>query len=83
MYPTPGKSFARPPCTNTRLYLEHTYPAPGTRAVTLMSLVNLTFAMWRDAELGFLGLVVVTLVTIPFIWGLLHKAGVREKFLRL
>lgn len=49
------------------------------RVVTLISFVNLTFATCRDAELGFLGLIVVTLVTIPFTWGRLQRAGVREK----
>ena len=82
-YPTPGKSLALPPWTKTLLYLEHTYPIPGTRAVILKSLVNLTLATCREAEFGFLGLIVVTLLTIPFIWGRLVKAGVREKLISL
>jgi hypothetical protein len=53
--------------SKTLLYLEHTYPIPGTRAVILKSLVNLTLATCREAEFGFLGLIVVTLLTIPFI----------------
>jgi hypothetical protein len=63
--------------------LEQTYPIPGTRAVTLISLVNFTLATCRDAELGFLGLIVVTLLTIPFTCGLFVKAGVRVKLIDL
>lgn len=36
--------------------------------------------MCREAELGFLGLIVATLLTVPFICGRAQSAGVREKF---
>ena len=65
------------------MYLEQTYPIPGTRAVTLNPLVSLTLATCLDAELGFLGLMVVTLLTIPFTWGLFVNAGVRVKLIIL
>jgi hypothetical protein len=42
-------------------------------------LVNLILATCREAEFGFLGLIVTTLVTVPFTWGLDVKAGVLEK----
>ena len=55
------------------------YPIPGIRAVTRVLLVNRTFAIWRRAEFGFLGVMVVTRVIVPFTCGRLAKAGVREK----
>ena len=78
VYPTPGKSLARPPVTRTLLYFVHINPMPGIRAVTLKEFVSATFATCRIAEFGFLGLMVVTRVTIPLTWGRFCKAGVLE-----
>ena len=78
VYPTPGRSFARPPVTRTRLYFVQIYPIPGIRAVTLLEFVNATLATCRIAEFGFLGLIVVTRVMIPFTWGRFWRAGVLE-----
>lgn len=55
---------------------------PGSRAVTFKPVVNLTFATCRVAEFGFLGLVVITLLTVPFTCGLAFNAGVLEKLNR-
>jgi hypothetical protein len=78
VYPTPGRSLARPPVTKTRLYFEQMYPIPGIRAVTRKPLVKATFATCLTAEFGFLGDIVVTLVTIPLTCGRFCKAGVRD-----
>lgn len=67
MYPIPGRSFARPPLTKTRLYLEQSNPEPGSRAVTNRPVVSLTLATLRVAELGFLGFLVRTIETVPLI----------------
>ena len=77
MYPTPGRSLALPPCTKTLLYLEQRYPEPGIRVVTFKPLVRLTLATCRTAEFGFLGLIVVTFVTIPFRCGFCFRRCVR------
>ena len=79
VYPTPGKSLARPPSINTLLYFEHKYPRPGNRAVRRRPLLRSTFATWRTAELGFFGDIVASLVTIPFACGHFFNIGVREK----
>jgi hypothetical protein len=44
-------------------------------AVTSMPFVNLTRATLRNAELGFLGVVVYTLVHTPLFCGLFFNAG--------
>jgi hypothetical protein len=77
VYPTPGKSLARPPCTSTLLYFEHRYPAPGIRVVTFKPLVRLTLATCRTAELGFFGLIVVTFVTMPLRCGFCFRRCAR------
>lgn len=56
------------------------YPIPGILAVRRREFDNATFATWRTAELGFLGDIVVTLVTTPLTWGEAFKAGVLDKF---
>ena len=48
------------------------------RAVILFELVKATFAICLMAEFGFFGLIVVTLVIIPFTCGRFCRAGVRE-----
>lgn len=78
VYPTPGRSFARPPSTKTRLYLEQRYPLPGKRAVSLRLLLRSILATCLTAELGFFGDIVVTLVTIPFACGHFFNIGVLE-----
>jgi hypothetical protein len=78
-YPTPGKSLARPPLTKTLLYLAHRYPRPGNLAVTLRPLFRLTFATCLMAELGFLGDIVTTRLTIPLACGHLFNIGVLER----
>lgn len=65
VYPTPGKSFARPPLTKTRLYLDPRYPIPGILPVTLSPVVKFTFATIRIAEFGFLGDIIAIFVIIP------------------
>lgn len=44
-------------------------PSPGIYAVTTLSLLNLTLATFRSAELGFFGFMTVTLRHTPFIHG--------------
>ena len=50
-------------------------PMPGIYAVTSMPLVRRTRAIFRRAELGFFGVVVVTLVQTPRLKGFCFSAG--------
>lgn len=61
------------------MYFEQIYPIPGILAINRRVLVSVSLAIWRTAEFGFLGDIVVTLFTIPLTWGLPFKAGVRLK----
>ncbi len=51
------------------------WPIPGMYAVTSNPEVSLTLATFRRAELGFLGVVVYTLVQTPRRWGHCLRAG--------
>lgn len=44
-------------------------------AVTSILLVSLTRAIFRRAELGFFGVVVLTTVQTPLLWGQFSRAG--------
>jgi len=66
----PGKSWVLPPSTNTTLCSWRVCPPPGMYAVNSFPLLSLTLQHFRWAELGFLGLRIMTCRTIPFIWGL-------------
>lgn len=83
VYLTPGKSFALPPLTNTWEYDCRLCPCPIIRAVTINLLDNLTLATFRLAELGFLGETILTLVTIPFLWGQFFKLFIEEDLIFL
>ena len=50
-------------------------PIPGTYAVTSIPFVRRTLAIFRMAEFGFLGVLVVTLVQTPRLKGELKKIG--------
>ena len=62
---TPGKSLTRPPRTNTIECSWRLCPSPGMQALTSFPLVKRTRATFLIAELGFLGVVVYTLVHTP------------------
>ena len=71
--------MARPPRIRTRLNLATPKPLPGIRAVTRGLLYCRTLATCRQAELGFLGLIVQTRTTRPRPWGQALSRGVRER----
>src|SRR6516164_7636688 len=52
------------------------WPSPGIYAITSTLLVRRTRATLRNAELGFLGVVVYTRVQTPRRWGAPFRAGV-------
>ena len=51
------------------------WPTPGKWEVTLFLLVKMTLATGLLAELGFLGVTILGLLTTPFFWGHCFKAG--------
>ena len=71
--------MALPPLTRTLLNLATPKPLPGIRAVTRPLLYCRILATWRQAELGFLGLMVQTRTTRPRPWGHCRRRGVRER----
>src|SRR5690625_3684545 len=64
-YRTAGKSFARPPRSNTTLCSCRLCPIPGIYACTSMLLDKRTLAYLRSAEFGFFGVNVPTRVQTP------------------
>ena len=74
-YLTPGRSFTLPPLSNTTECSWILWPIPGIYAVTSNPEVKRTLATFINAELGFLGVVVYTLVQTPFLCGQLFNAG--------
>src|SRR3989344_5087769 len=69
------RSFTRPPRSMTTECSCKGWPIPGMYAVTSMPFVRRTRAILRSAELGFLGVVVVTLVQTPRLNGELWKTA--------
>src|SRR5688572_7982087 len=59
-YRTPGRSRTRPPRTSTMLCSWRLCSSPGMYAVTSLPLLSRTRAILRRAELGFLGVMVLT-----------------------
>src|SRR5215467_13987792 len=57
-YRTPGRSFTRPPRIITTECSCRLWPSPGIYPITSKPLVSLTLATLRNAEFGFLGVVV-------------------------
>src|SRR6056297_1606088 len=74
VYRTPGRSFTRPPRIKTILCSCKLCPSPGIYAITSIPFVNRTFATFRRAEFGFLGVVVYTRVQTPLFCGQESKA---------
>src|SRR5699024_5353186 len=62
---TPGKSLTRPPRISTTLCSCKLWPIPGIYAFTSMLFDKRTRAYLRNAELGFLGVIVPTRVQTP------------------
>jgi hypothetical protein len=81
-YLIPGVSCTLPPLTNTILCSDKLWPSPGINAEMTFPLDNLTLQHFRNAELGFFGLTIITLNTTPFLKGEFCKSGALE-FLRL
>src|SRR5215467_414123 len=57
-YRTPGRSLTRPPRIMTTECSCRLWPSPGIYPITSKPLVSLTLATLRNAEFGFLGVVV-------------------------
>ena len=68
-YLTPGKSLTLPPLIKTTLCSCKLWPSPGMYAITSISFVSLTLAIFLKAELGFLGVSVLTTRHTPLFWG--------------
>ena len=83
---TPGKSRAPTPDIKTSECFLRLWPLPGICATRCFLLDNSTFTTGRRAELGFLGVVIRTFITTPFIWGLLNNIGfnffLKKRFLK-
>ncbi len=69
LYLTPGKSLALPPQTNTSAYTCNECPWPFIFAVTINKFERRDLTILLFAELGFLGLINLNLVAIPFFCG--------------
>ena len=67
---TPGKSLVLPPSTNTTLCSCRVCPSPGMKAIISFPLLRRTRQHLRLAEFGFLGFLMRSCSTIPFICGL-------------
>ena len=67
---TPGKSLVLPPSTNTTLCSCKVCPSRGMNAIISFPLLRRTRQHLRLAEFGFLGFLVRTCSTMPFICGL-------------
>ena len=74
-YLTPGRSFTRPPRTKTIECSCKLCPSPGMYDVTSIPVVSLTLAIFLSAELGFLGVMVLTCKHTPLLWGQALSAG--------
>src|SRR5690606_4493007 len=74
-YLTPGRSLTLPPLMSTTLCSCRLWPIPGIYAVTSIPLVRRTLATFLRAELGFLGVTVLTTVHTPLFWGDLVSTG--------
>ena len=68
-YPTPGRSWVRPPLTITTLCSCKLCPSPWMYAMTVLPLESFTRATFRLAELGFLGDWTNICVQTPLRWG--------------
>lgn len=79
-YLTPGKSWTLPPLTSTTWCSCKLCPSPGIKHDTTFPLVSLTLQHFLWAELGFLGLTIITLKTTPFLNGLLPKCGALDTY---
>ena len=67
---TPGKSLVLPPSTSTTLCSCSVCPSPGMKAIISFPLLRRTRQHLRLAEFGFLGFLMRSCSTIPFICGL-------------
>src|ERR1700752_937723 len=74
-YRTPMRSFTRPPRITTTECSWRLCPSPGMYAVTVLPFVRRTRAIFRIAEFGFFGVVVVTLTHTPRLNGDGYDAG--------
>ena len=74
-YLTPGRSLTLPPLIRTTLCSCKLCPTPPMYAVTSNPFVSLTLATFLKAELGFLGVVVLTTVQTPLLCGHSLSAG--------
>src|SRR5262249_2729236 len=70
------RSFRRPPRTRTTECSWRLCPSPGMYVPTSIPLVSRTRAIFRSAELGFLGVIVDTRVHTPRFCGAPWRAGV-------
>ena len=68
-YLVPGKSLTLPPLIRTTLCSWRLWPSPGIYEVTSIPLERRTLAIFLRAELGFLGVAVLTAVQTPLFCG--------------
>lgn len=76
LYRQAGTSFALPPLTKTTENFCKLWPWPGILAVNILPPLTLTLTIFRSAELGFLGDVILTTTQTPFIYGRFLNKGV-------
>ena len=72
---TPGRSLAPTPEIKTSECFLKLWPFPGIWATRCFLFDNKILTTGLRAELGFLGVVIRTFITTPFIWGLLYNTG--------